>query len=253
MKKTFLTTLALIGASALSAHAMLMLTETALPAGTTSLFNAVGTFNFGNSKARLEAAGQTTVQGGNPGNGWWGDGSPTTAGTTPVRSWDVSWNNTTGVVTFNVYASADWTGATAMSMTQTPVFSSGNTLVGLGIGARLTSTAQSVTLDNIQFDGDGAGVGSWVDVDTAEATYSGNLFVSDYHGLLNGPLSDFVLRGTTIFPTGTTTGDSMRFFVDAQQGAGPIPSSVPDGGATLGLLGSALTGLAALRRKLGTA
>lgn len=203
----------------------LTLIQATQPVGTSSFFNAVGTFNFGNQKARLEAAGQTTVQGGNPGNGWWGDGTPTTPGSTPVRSWEVLWNNTTGEVTFKVYASSDWTGVAAMTMTRTPVLSVGNNFIGMDIGARLTDSSMSVKLDNIQFD-DGSG---FVDIDTAEATYSGNAFFNNYHAFANGPLTDFTLRGTALFPTGTTTGDSMRFFINGRQGPYDVPpQSVPE-------------------------
>jgi hypothetical protein len=220
----FLMALAVIAASG-TANATLSLVETAQPVGTTSLATAIGTFNVGNQKARLEAAGQSTVQGGNPGNGWWGDGTPTTTGTTPVRSWEVNWNNAAGTVTFLVYSSSDWSGTPAMSMTQTPVLTAGNTIVGLNIGGRTTSTAQSVKIDNVMFDGDG-GTASYVDVNTAEDTYTGNFTHNDFHAVLGGPLGDFSLRGTTLFPTGTTTGDSMRFFVDIRQGAVvPEPST----------------------------
>ena len=105
-----------------------------------------------------------------------------------------------------------------MSMTRTPVLTAGNTLVGLDIGARLAVAGSSVTLNNVQFN-DGSG---FVDVNTAEATYSGNAFFNNYHSLV-GTLGDFTLRGTTLFPTGTTTGDSMRFFVDARQGLAAVP------------------------------
>ena len=218
----------------------LSLVQATQPAGTTSGFTAIGTFNLGNQKARLEAAGQTTVQGGNPGNGWWGDGTPTTPGTTPVRSWEVLWNNTTDTVTFNVYTTADWTGAAAMTMTRTPVILAGSDLVGLDIGGRLTSTSQSVKLDNIAFN-DGSG---FVDVNTAEATYSGNQFFNNYHSFV-GALGDFTLRGTTIFPTGTTTGDSMRFFVDARVAV--VPEAEAYG---LALAGMGIVAFAMRRRKV---
>ncbi len=220
----------------------LVLVQATQPAGTSSLFNAVGTFNFGNNKARLEAAGQTTQQGGNPGNGWWGDGSPTTPGTTPVRSWEVIWNNSTGVVDFKVYASSDWTGSAAMSMSRTPVLTPGNTIRGLDIGARLTNTNQSVTLNDVQFN-DGSG---FVSVSTANATYSGNAFFNNYHELV-GTLGSFTLRGTALFPTGTTTSDSMRFFIDARQAlpAVPLPPAAWAGLSTLGVI----SGLGVLRRR----
>lgn len=226
------------------ANAALTLVQGTQPAGTTSAFNAIGTFNLGNQKARLEAAGQTTVQGGNPGNGWWGDGTPATAGTGPVRSWEVGWNNATKTVTFNVFASSDWTGNAAMSMTRTPVLTAGNTLVGLDIGARLTSTAQSVKLDNVQFN-NGSG---FVDVNTAEATYSGNANFNNYHSL-SGTLGNFTLRGTALFPTGSVTSDGMRFFVNARQGVAPVPEPSTYVAGALLALPVLLNGMRVMRRR----
>ena len=141
-----------------------------------------------------------------------------------------------------MYSSSDWTGAAAMSMTRTPVFTAGKILVGLDIGARLAVTGSSVTLDKIQFN-DGSG---FVDVDTAEATYSqSSSFHNNYHSL-TGPLGNFTLRGTTIFPTGTTTGDSMRFFVDARQAEAPPTVPLP---AAAWLLLSGLAGLGVVGRR----
>jgi hypothetical protein len=214
-------------------------TPTVLPTGSTSLFNAIGTFQFSNFKSYLNASGFSTLQGGNPGNGWWGDnlGNPR-----PVRSWEVIWNNTTGQVTFNVYASNDWTGTAAMTMSRIPVFAAGNTLLGLDIGARLPNDTSSVTLGNVQFNG-GSG---WADVNTAEATYSGNANFNNYHEL-TGPLGNFTLRGTAIFPTGySASSDNMRFFINARQGAAPPPVPLP---AAAWLLGSGLVGLVALGRR----
>jgi hypothetical protein len=197
-----------------AASAQMTLTQASTPTGTTSLFQAVGTFNFGNNKARLEAAGLTTVQGGNPGNGWWGpiDGSGGL-----VRSWEVAWNNATSTVTFRLYASSDHTGAPAMTMTQTPALTVGNTLVGLDIGARLGQNPSGVTLANVQFDG---GTG-FVGVPTANASYTFSpSFLNNYHAL-GGTLRDFTLRGTAQFTAGAATGDSMRFFVNGRQAAVP--------------------------------
>jgi MYXO-CTERM domain-containing protein len=220
------------GALAGGAHAALTLTQDTMPAGSGSLFNAVGTFNYGNIKSRLEASGQTTVQGGNPGNGWWGSNTGTGGA---LRSWEVLWNNTTGTVTFNIYANSDFTGL-AMTMSQTPVLAAGSTLIGLDIGARLTSSGMGVTLGNVEFDG-GSGFAS---IPTANASYSGNAYFSNYHAL-SGPLGSFTLRGTAQFTSGTTTGDSMRWFVNGRQG-----EAVPAPGAAA-LLGMA--GLAASRRR----
>ncbi|MCW5766369.1 MAG: hypothetical protein KIT68_10390 [Phycisphaeraceae bacterium] len=207
------------------------LAQGSAPSGSSSLFNAVGTFNFGNQKARLEAAGQTTLQGGNPGNGWWG---PNTGTGGLERSWEVIWNNTLGTVTFNLYASNDFSGLPAMTMTQTPVFTAGYTLVGLDIGARLTNASMGVTISGVEFN-DGSG---FVSVGTANASYSGNAFFNNYHAI-NGTLGSFTLRGITQFTSGTTTGDSMRFFVNGIQ-------AVPTPGAAA-LIG--LGGLAATRRR----
>jgi hypothetical protein len=236
--------LAVLGASALmtvsTAYGDVVLVSTpsfTAPVGTTEVFAAIGTYNNGNQKARLEANGQTTVQGGNPGNGWYG-GTPR-----PVRSWEVDWNNSTGSVTFLVYASSDWTGTAAMTMTQTPVLDAGKSLVALDIGARLAVNPSSVKLDNFGFDGNGSGFVSG----PSSMTYDDPPTIWEHNYFELQGTGDFKLRGTAQFLTGTTTGDSMRFFVNGREG---VPS-VPDGGTTLALLGGALVGIAALRRKFG--
>lgn len=198
------------------------LTLTSIPSpisGGSTLFKAVGTLNFGNQKARLEAAGTTTQQGGNPGNGWFNN---------QKRSWEVLWNNATGTVSFKVYSSTDWSGNAAMSMSRTPVFASGNFLAGLKIGGRTTATGQSLELDNIQFDG-GSG---WVDIDSAEGTTTGNLFNEKLYKF-GGSMQNWTLRGTALFPTGSVTSDGMRFEVSGVQ-------AVPEPGTMIALgLGAA--------------
>jgi len=217
-----------------SGQAGMTLTSAPFPASpaSTSAFNAIGTFNFGNQKARLEAAGQSTLQGGNPGNGWWG---PNTGTGGLQRSWEVIWNNTAGTVTFNVYANNDYT-SLAMTMTQTPTFVAGNTLVGLDIGSRLSSTAHGFTYANVEFNG-GNG---FVAVPAANASYSGNANYNNYFKL-NGALNDFTLRGQAQFTSGTVTSDGMRFFINGRQGLGE--PAVPGPAAALpfvvGLLAAA--------------
>jgi hypothetical protein len=227
-----------IGALALaaiagSAQASLTLTSAAFPASpaSTSAFNAIGTFNYGNQKARLSAAGRSDLQGGNPGNGWWG---PNDGSGGLQRSWEVIWNNTAGTVTFNVYANNDYTGL-AMTMTQTPVFTPGNTLVGLDIGSRLSAANHGFTYSNVEFN-DGGG---FVSVPGANASYSGNANYNNYFAL-TGTLSDFTLRGQAQFTSGTVTSDGMRFFINGRQA---IPT--PGAAAVLGLGGL----LAARRRR----
>lgn len=218
----------LLLAAAGTANASLSLVQSTRPAiGTSSLFNAIGTANFGNQKARLEAAGQTTQQGGNPGNGWFNN---------QLRSWIVTCDNDTNTVSFEVFASSDWTGSAAMSMTRTPTFTGTNVLLGLDIGARLSVTGSSVTLGDVQFD-DGND-GGFVGVSTANATYNTNAFHNNYHAL-TGTLGDFALRGTAIFPTGSTTGDSMRFFINGIQGPQliPLPPAAWAGLSTLAAVG----------------
>jgi hypothetical protein len=216
-----------------SAQASMTLTSAPFPGSpaSESLFNAIGTFNFGNQKARLSAAGQSDLQGGNPGNGWWGasDGSGGLQ-----RSWEVIWNNTAGTITFNVYANNDYTGL-AMTMTQTPLFAAGNTLVGLDIGANMSGVAgRSFQYTNVEFDNGGG----FVSVPGANALYDGVPNTNNYFAL-NGTLGDFTLRGQAQFLSGFVTSDGMRFFINGRQ-------AIPTPGAVL-VLG--LGGLLATRRR----
>lgn len=218
-----------------SAEATMSLSSAAFPASpaSSSLFNAVGTFNFGNQKARLEAAGQTTVQGGNPANGWWG---PNTGAGGAPRSWEVIWNNTSGTVTFNVYANSNYT-SLAMTMTRTPTFAPGFTFAGLDIGVNLGGTAgRGFEYTGVEFDG-GSG---FVPVTTANASYSGVANVNNYFKL-DGSLGDFTLRGGARFTSGTVASDGMRYFINARQ------APIPEPGA-LGLLAPASLLLARRRR-----
>lgn len=199
---------------------------------TTSAFNAIGTFNFGNQKARLTTPGQADVLGGNPGNGWWGanDGSGGVK-----RSWEVVWDNTTGIVTFNVFANSDYTGL-AMTMSQAPIISAGNALVGLDIGANMSGTAgRSFEYSNVEFNG-GSG---FVAVPGANALYDGVGNTNNYF-VLNGTPGSFTLRGNAQFLSGTVTSDGMRFFINGRQGE-PVPEPI-----TMSVLG---LGLAALARR----
>ena len=235
-----------IGALALaaiagSANASLSLvdgTAALPPAGTSRVARAIGTFNntsAGAGAARLEASGQSTIQGSIAGNsGWW------SAGVT--RSWELRWNNAASTITFNLFSSSDWTGSAAMSMTQSPVFTAGNILAGFDFGYQMASTAfsSSATLSytDIQFDS-GSG---FVSVPTAAGgiTVSGSLLTSNYHAL-SGPLGDFTLRGKSSFSGAVnTSSDFSKFYVDAYQ-AVPTPGAA----AVLGLGGL----LAARRRR----
>jgi hypothetical protein len=54
-------------------------------------------------------------------------------------------------------------------------------------------------------------------------------------------MTDWVLRGTANFPAGTTSGDSMRFFVEGVQ-------AVPEPG-TMVALGLGLAAMARRKRK----
>ncbi|MEO1130251.1 MAG: hypothetical protein AAFX05_11170 [Planctomycetota bacterium] len=208
---------------ATTANASLMLVPAgSAPDGASNLFNAVGTKNQGNQKARLEASGQSTVQGGNPANGWWND---------VTRSWELVWDNDSGEVTFNVYASDDYTGAPAMTMTRTPVFNAGEELLTLDIGARLVNDSQFITISGVEFDNGGG----FVAVPSADAVYSGNGFFTNFH-TLSGPLGDFTLRGKTLMEGPNTTSDNHRFFVRGLQ-------AVPSPGAAVLLAGAGLVGL----------
>ena len=163
------------------------LVQGAQPGSTSSLFTAVGTSNNGNAKAYLDAAGQSRVQGGNPGTGWWTNPS------TP-RSYTVDWNNTTGVVTFVVYSDTNYTNA-VMTMTQTPTFGAGNTLLGIAFQASVQRNAGTlpwtVEFTNTEFN-DGSG---FVGVATANALYSSDNggFFSNYHAI-TGTLGSFTVK-----------------------------------------------------------
>lgn len=194
------------------------------PQPSNNYFSAIGTFNVGNAKARLEASGRTPVSGGNPGNNWYG-GDPR-----PVRSWEVLWDNNDQLVTFNVFSSSDWTGTPAMTMAQNAILNPGASVIGINFAARTASLDQSVSIQDVQLN-TGSG---FTNLTTANALFTGDAFQTRYHRI-DGTLTDFALRGTVQFPTGTTTGDSMRFQVSAVQ-AVPEPASM----TALGLAALAL-------------
>lgn len=212
-----------------SAHALSLVQVGPSPTGSSTLFRGTGTANTGNQKARLELAGLSTIQGGNPGNGWFYGNNP--------RSWEMSWNNTNKTVSWKLFSSSDWTGPEATNglMNGAPVFQSGHDLVGLAFGRSL-ATDTSLNLDNIMFN---AGSG-WVDINSEEGLFTGGGFTKTYYAF-NGTMTDWVLRGTANFPAGTTSSDSMRFFVEGVQ-------AVPEPG-TMVALGLGLAAMARRKRK----
>lgn len=185
------------------------LTKATQPAGVVTLFNAVGIANTGGQKSRLESRGQSTRQGGNPGNGWW------TSNPRPRRSWEVIWDHATSTVTFNVYANSSWQGTPAMDPQRVPQMPAGQNIVGLNIGCRLAVAGASMRYESVQFN-NGSG---WVDVADANVEYSTIAFHDNYFAL-GGVPGSFRLRGVALFPSGATNGDSMRFYITAL--AGPV-------------------------------
>ena len=216
-------------AVAASAHADLTLVDGSAgspPSGTSRVARAVGTFvNPAGGAARLEATGLPTIEGGIGGGfGWWSGGV--------TRSWELAWNNTSSTLTFRLFASNDWSGSSAMSMTQAPVFAPGNSLAGFDFGIQLASTSFSSSAtfvySDIQFD---AGNG-FVSVPTADNSYTvtGAFLTSNYHAL-SGTLTDFTLRGKSTFSGSVSSStDFARFYVDSYQ-AVPAPGAA----ALLGL------------------
>jgi hypothetical protein len=207
-----------------SANAVMTLTQDPTLSGASSLFRATGSTNNGNQKAYLNSSGNSQVNGGNPGNGWWTNPSV-------QRSWQLSWNNVTGVVNFVVYSTNDYSGSAAMSMSATPVISPGNTLIGLNVAASVqnNSTAGtnpwSLTYSAVEFDG-GAG---FTAVNSANATYTvlgggSPSYFNNYHRI-NGPLGSFTLRGKMQMNWGTSTitSERLRFDVYGLQGRAPVP------------------------------
>ena len=201
------------------------LVATTIPISGTNLFTAYGPYNAGNQKARLEAAGQATLPGGNPGNHWYANPNR--------RSWQVDWVQSTGVVTFRVWSSSDYSGSPAMTMTQTPVMTVGKVLSGLSIGARTSTTAQSIRLEGVEFDS-GAG---WSSTPSANGIVSGNTLMSTYF-TFDGNRGNFSLRGIASMPSGTSTSDSaMRFFVTGvQSDLSEVGNNFPGARLNLGIV-----------------
>lgn len=201
------------------------LSTSTIPTSGTTLFNAYGPYNAGNHKARLEAPGRSTVPGGNPGNHWYANPNR--------RSWQVDWVQSTGVVTFRVWSSSDYSGSPAMTMTQTPVMTVGKVLSGLSVGARTSTTAQSIRLEGVEFDSGGG----FVSVPSANGIVTGNTLMSTYF-TFDGNRGNFSLRGIASMPTGTSTSDSaMRFFVTGvQSDLSEVGNNFPGARLNLGIV-----------------
>lgn len=215
-----------LAAIAAPAAAQITLVPGATDTGLTA-FNAVGSEQRGNYKSYLEDADglSTRLQGNTISTQWW---------VNTERSWEVVWDDSTETVTFNIYSDNAYTNL-ADSISRS-LSLGGNSLVNLNIGARIVDAEHSVTYSGVEFDG-GSGFAA---VPSANATYTGNGFYTNFHTLA-GPRGDFTLRGVSLLADSvdsiTSTSDRFRFFVVAQT---PAPGS-------LALLG--LGGLAATRRR----
>jgi MYXO-CTERM domain-containing protein len=184
--------------------------------GTESAFTSEFNYQSNNNKLRLwnrsggSSAPQAVV---NPSNTYWGPNSGTNTGG-PVRSWEISWDNTTKMFSTMIYDTADWTGSASASLSLATVnttfggavdaggdftlrgvaqFASGTAFSGSNfyfrVNARVTTGSNLLSGININTRPDGAtaGVGSivlsnmqfdggngFVGVVGADGTYSGS-------------------------------------------------------------------------------
>lgn len=209
----------LAGVSTPAMGQMVLTPEATRPTAAVSLFSAIGTANTGNQKARLEGKGVTTLQGGNPMNGFWYNQS---------RSWEALWNHSAGTVTFNVFNNNAWSGSPVMSMTRTPATpAEGSGFSALSLGVRNTISGAVIDISNVQFDGGGGfapvpGMNGSFPASSALAERVFSLSGSSGPGVTG----DFRLRGVTHMSGGTTTGDSMRFIIQGIEAPVPSPGSL---------------------------
>lgn len=161
-------------------------TSTAFLTGTEAAFTSDFNYQSNNNKLRLwnrsggSSAPQAVV---NPSGTYWGTNSGVNTGG-PIRSWEVSWNNTTKVFSTNVYDSSDWTGLASASLSLATVnttfggavdaggdfilrgvaqFASGTAFTGANfyfrVNARVTSGSDVLSGININTRPDGATAG----------------------------------------------------------------------------------------------
>ena len=171
----------------------------------------------------------------------------------------------TGVIGFSGTATLD--GSTAASSTE--VLGWGNNNIGLTAGtfASLSSSA-SVALAGKWFFNSGAKNNFWIVTDGAN-TYTFNLKASSVFGTSTTLVDGKVTTSISVFLAGTVVSSVLGLDPTSWTGSMTIQdpnvpnqkggytytesisfNSVPDGGTTVLLLGSALSGLALIRRKL---
>ena len=192
--------------------------------GTESAFTSEFNYQSNNNKLRLwnrsggSSAPQAVV---NPSNTYWGPNSGSNTGG-PIRSWEISWNNTTKVFSTMIYDTADWTGSASANLSLSTVnttfggavdaggdftlrgvaqFASGTSFTGSNfyfrVNARVTTGSNLLSGININTRPDGAtaGVGSivlsdvqfnggnsFVGVSGVNGTYSGSQ-LNNYYDL----------------------------------------------------------------------
>ena len=192
--------------------------------GTESAFTSEFNYQSNNNKLRMwnrSGSSSAPQQFVNPSNTYWGPNSGSNAGG-PVRSWEISWNNTSKVLSTMIYDTTDWTGSASASLSLATVnttfggavdaggdftlrgvaqFASGTAFAGSNfyfrVNARVTSGSNLLSGININTRPDGAtaGTGSivlsdvqfnggngFVSVSGANGTYSGSQ-LNNYYNL----------------------------------------------------------------------